>query len=92
MKESQVEEIRQIIEQSGQGNYVPLLIIAGVIVFCFSLIVLILVAWYKKDQRITDQRLNDHAHLLNEVTKAQIQNSKILAVHEAELNQLKESV
>lgn len=92
MKEKQVEEIRAMIEQAGQGNYMPLLIIAGVIMFCFGVIVILLTNMYKKDQRITEHRLDDHGKLLNEVTKAQIQNSKILAVHESELQQIKEKL
>lgn len=91
-----MNEIKQMIEQAGHGNYVPLLIIASVIVFCFSLIILLLVNWYKRDQSITNNRIDDtnkrvddHTETLKELGKVATQNAQILAVHENEIENLK---
>jgi p-aminobenzoyl-glutamate transporter AbgT len=79
MSTEQYNELKQTIEMASQGDYVPLLLIAGVIIICFLTIVAVIVGQYKRDQ--TENK---------EVQKLSIQNAKILSEHNIEIKNLKE--
>ena len=81
MSSEQLNELKTVIQHATHGNYVPLLIIAGVVVFCFAIVVLVLVNQYKSHLRRTD-----------EVEKLTIQNAKLIAVHDADIRNVKERI
>jgi len=90
MRKEQLAELQMIIEQSSIGNYTPLLIVAGVIVFCFTLLITLLINWYKKDQRITDQRLNEHSEIMKQLTETTTELKEISKYHEKDIERLKD--
>lgn len=89
LTDKELQELKQAVEMASQGNYVPLLIIAGVMVFCFTIIVVLLISMYKKDRSTSYDQYKDLTTLTMRLTESSIQNAQIIAVHEAEINHLK---
>lgn len=81
MSSEQFKELKTIAEQSAEGNYIPLLLIAGVLLFCFIFIASILISWYKRD-----------ASENKEVKDLSVQNAKIIGAHEVEIRNLREKI
>ena len=81
MTDQQLSDLKQVLEHAGQGDYVPLLIIAGVLLACFIIIASILIAWYKKDAKEN-----------KEVKDLSVQNAKIIGAHEVEIRNLREKI
>ena len=81
LNQEQLSELKQVLDQAGQGDYVPLLIIAGILLSSFIIISSILIAWYKKDAKEN-----------KEVRELTVQNAKIIGAHEVEIRNLREKI
>jgi len=96
MNKQQFDEIKRVMEQAAGGDYQPLYIISGLIVFFSGLIVLLLIYIYKNDKQIKSaevkemkERQERQDRLIEGTNKLTTQNSKLIAVHEAEIKHIK---
>jgi len=73
-------EIRQISASAMQGNWIPL----GIVVVLIGVIIFLIV-------RQNDSKHNATEKMLAKLTDSQVITERILAVHENEINHLKET-
>jgi hypothetical protein len=72
------QDAQKIVDNAMQGNWIPF----GVVVFLLGVIVALIL-------RQNNERHQRNEELMKELVRIQADNSKILAVHEAEIQHLK---
>ncbi|NRB64026.1 MAG: hypothetical protein HRU40_13550 [Saprospiraceae bacterium] len=86
MEPKHIDEIREIVNQASVGNWIP----AAVVASLMSLVVLLLLVIYKKDKKESNKRHDNLEELTQKLADLTTANQKILAVHDTEINNLKQ--
>ncbi len=88
MDEKYINEIKQVVEQANEGNWIPAAIVASAL----TIIVILLLYIYKRDRKEADKRHESHEELINKLTEVSANNAKIIAVHEAQIKNIEQRV
>jgi len=85
MDDKVIKELKNSIEHANDGNWMPLLALAGMLVIIFGLLRYI----YVRDRKTIEGRQDKQGDLMEKLTEVSTENQKIIGIHEAEINNLK---
>lgn len=85
MEEKQLVELIQSLKLAQDGYWLPMAVIAGM----FSIIVLLLVSFWKKSEAYHHEKHKENDEFRKEYEKQMINIGLIVAKHEVEINHLK---
>ena len=81
MEAENIKEIKEALDMAQQGSWMPIATIA----LLFSIIILLLLAFWKKSEKENKERHKDHEETIRSLNELIQVNSRILAKHENEL-------
>jgi len=86
MEPEHIQEIKEIVNQASSGNWIPAAVVASLV----GVIVILLLMIYKRDKKEIEKKHDDLNEVTKKLTDLTTSNQKLLAVHDIEIENLKQ--